>query len=904
MWFQWWRRRQPAGFPGVRPVQKTKPAGRQRCPLTLEVLEDRAVPTVTALSLSAEANPSSVTPMGASGTPALSSSGRFIAFQSNAVNLVRGEANPAGTFNIYVYDQVLRTTTLVSRDAGNPATTGNGDSTNPVISADGRFVVYQSAATNLISGFVNAAGMNNDNVFLYDSSKGTTTLVSHNNTSTSSLVSGDNASFGPVISSDGNFIAFVSNADNLATGGQVDANNVSDVFLFNNDGTIKDEGTINLVSRTSATGSPVHTGNGAATNPVINSDGSFVAFQSLATNLGSGLTLPSGTSQVFEYTRATQTNVLVSHDSSNASLGANAASTSATISGNGSLVAYQSAATDLVAGQNDKNGGNDVFLYNRSGATNALVSHSTAGTAVAANGISDQPFLSAGGTAVVFRSLATNLVAGQQETTGTTNVFLYNIPAGTNVLVSRAAGLTGTTADGISAGGVSSADGNTVVFTSTSTNLVGGITKQNSGATDIYVFNAVTGTMRLVSNAFGFTSLTGNGASDQPVISSDSTFIAFRSAASNLISGDLNGQPDVFGFVNHTDDLVAEIAGANQLLVNISNGSAFLPQIVVTLPAGGQYTAPLIGDFNGDGHQDIAVRDLNTGIWYVALSNGSGGFQAPSVWGQWVPGAVWANVQVGDFDGQGRSEIVGRYIPNGQWWVGQSTGSLFVPHLWTIWAVESPFLTWTDVMVGDLTGNGLDDIVGRVLQTGQWWAGISTGSSFLNFLWTTWNPGVTWVDVHIGDFTGNGKADIVGRTLDAAQWWMAVSTGNGFNNFLWAQWSNVVTWTNVVVGDFNGDGKLDIAGQVQGLGQWWVGMSTGSAFNSSLWASWSPTATWVNVQAADFNGDGFADLAGRNLATGDWMVGISNGSSLFNSSIWTTWNPSIAWTGVRHGAFV
>jgi FG-GAP-like repeat/WD40-like Beta Propeller Repeat len=898
MLFQWWRR-QPAGLLAARPVRKNK-ASRQRYQLALEILEDRAVPAVTALSLSAEANPSSVTPTGASGNPALNSSGRFIAFQSNAINLVRGEANPGNTVNIYLYDQVLRTTTLVSSDAGNPATVGNGDSTNPLISADGRFVVYQSAATDLISGFVNAAGLNNNNVFLYDRSTATTTLVSHNNGSTTSLVSGDNTSFGPVISSDGNFIAFVSLADNLATGGQADTNNADDVLLFN-----RNDGSINLVSRTSAAGSPVNAANGASTNPVVSSDGSFVAFQSVATNLGSGLTLPSGTSQMFEYTRSTQTNVLVSHASASASQGANAASTNPSISGNGSLVAYQSAATNLVAGQNDNNGGNDVFLYSRSGATNALISHSTAGSAVAANGISDQPFLSASGTALVYRSQATNLVGGQQETTGATNVFLYNVAAGTNVLVSRSAASAVITGDASSSSPVLSADGNTVVFASAASNLVGGITKQDGSASDIYVYNAVIGNMRLVTNAFGFTSLTGNGASDQPVISSDGTFIAFRSAASNLISGDLNGQPDVFGSVNHTDSLVAEIVADNHVLVNISNGSSFLPLANAgTLPVGGNYTAPLIGDFNGDGHQDIAVRDLKTGIWYVILSNGSGGFQAPAVWGQWVPGAVWANVQVGDFDGNGRSEIAGRYLPNGQWWVGQSTGSLFVPHLWTTWAIDSPTLTWTDVLVGDLTGDGLDDIVGRVLQTGQWWTGVSSGSSFLNFLWTTWNPGVTWADVHIGDFTGNGKADIVGRTLDSAQWWMAVSTGKSFNNALWTQWSNVVTWSNVVVGDFNGDGKLDIAGQVQGAGQWWVAMSTGNTFNNSLWATWPPTATWLNVQAADFNGDGFADLAGRNAATGDWMVGISNGSSLFNSSIWTTWNPTIFWTGVTHGAFV
>jgi FG-GAP repeat len=61
-------------------------------------------------------------------------------------------------------------------------------------------------------------------------------------------------------------------------------------------------------------------------------------------------------------------------------------------------------------------------------------------------------------------------------------------------------------------------------------------------------------------------------------------------------------------------------------------------------------------------------------------------------------------------------------------------------------------VTWVDVQVGDFNGDGKADIVGRVQQSGQWWAGISNGSFFNNSLWATWNPNVTWVDVHTGDF--------------------------------------------------------------------------------------------------------------------------------------------------------
>jgi hypothetical protein len=56
------------------------------------------------------------------------------------------------------------------------------------------------------------------------------------------------------------------------------------------------------------------------------------------------------------------------------------------------------------------------------------------------------------------------------------------------------------------------------------------------------------------------------------------------------------------------------------------------------------------------------------------------------------------------------------------------------------------------VQVGDFNGDGLSDITGRVQQNGQWWTGISTNSSFQTSLWAGWNPNVSWVDVHHGDY--------------------------------------------------------------------------------------------------------------------------------------------------------
>jgi hypothetical protein len=210
-----------------------------------------------------------------------------------------------------------------------------------------------------------------------------------------------------------------------------------------------------------------------------------------------------------------------------------------------------------------------------------------------------------------------------------------------------------------------------------------------------------------------------------------------------------------------------------------------------------------------------------------------------------------------------KKDIVGRVSSTGQWWVGVSNGSTaFNTSLWATWRAT---VNWVDVVTGDFVGDGRTDIAGRDPNTGVWWVGVSNGSSFTTSPWTAWSTSVTWADVRVGDFNGDGKMDIAGRVLQTGQWWVAQSTGSSFTNSLWDQWSPMVTWVDVQVGNFNGainpltlDPIMSLAGRVKSAGTWWVGLSNGSSFNTTLWATWSTAVTWVDVQVGDFNGDGKA----------------------------------------------
>ena len=136
----------------------------------------------------------------------------------------------------------------------------------------------------------------------------------------------------------------------------------------------------------------------------------------------------------------------------------------------------------------------------------------------------------------------------------------------------------------------------------------------------------------------------------------------------------------------------------------------------------------------------------------------------------------------------------------------------------TPWATWSTFATWVDVHVGDFNGDGKTDIVGRAsdvvgqgiqngpiptVENGQWYVGLSNGSNgFTTTLWDTWSTSVRWVDVQVGDFNGDGKSDITGRALQTGDWWTGLSNGSGFDTSKWATWSTSATWTGVHTGDF------------------------------------------------------------------------------------------------------
>jgi len=412
------------------------------------------------------------------------------------------------------------TTTRVS--VASDGTQGNSDSDSPSISGDGRYVAYFSEASNLVSGDTN----NSKDIFVYDRQLNTTRRISVASNGTQ----GNYSSYSPSISGDGRYVAYFSEASNLVSG---DTHNSSDIFVYDTQ--------LNTTRRLSVASNGTQ-GNYGSYSPSISGDGRYVAYQSDASNLVSGDT--NNSSDIFVYDTQLNTTRRVSV-ASNGTQGNNYSS-SPSISGDGRYVAYSSSASNLVSG--DTNNSSDIFVYDRQLNTTRRVS--VASNSTQGNSSSSSPSISGDGRYVAYNSYARNLVSG--ETNYFVDIFVYDTQLNTTRRVSVASD--GTQGNNSSYYPSISGDGRYVAYNSSASNLVSGDTHNS---TDIFVYDTQLNTTRRVSVASDSTQ--GNGYSYSPSISGDGRYVAYKSYARNLVSGDTNNSTDIFvtNNLNLSKDVIA-----------------------------------------------------------------------------------------------------------------------------------------------------------------------------------------------------------------------------------------------------------------------------------------------------------------------------------------------------------
>jgi trimeric autotransporter adhesin len=378
-------------------------------------------------------------------SPSVSADGRYVVFESNADLL--GNGGSGGVSQVYMRDLATNEVSLVSSAAnGTPASLG---ASNGVVAGNGRYVLFVSDSPDLVAGDTNAG----QDLFLKDLQTGGITRVNTSSTGGQSALDPYTA-FDASISSDGRFVVFSSGANNLVAG---DTNGVSDIFLKDTQ-----SGLLTRVS-TSTAGNQANGGSLAAQ---ISADGRFVVFTSAATNLNG----QDGDGYIDVYVKNLQTGELtcVSHDAAGQSRPYDSLSPS--ISADGRYVAFESASTLLNDGQD---GWGSVYVRDLETGTLSRVTGSSGQADLQTISIS------ADGRYVVFASQASLTAA---DTNSHQDIYVKDTQTGLVALVSQAAD--GAASSDWNVMARISQDGSTIVFRGDGDNLVGGDGNQTA---DVFV---------------------------------------------------------------------------------------------------------------------------------------------------------------------------------------------------------------------------------------------------------------------------------------------------------------------------------------------------------------------------------------------------------------------------------
>ncbi len=618
---------------------------------------------------------------GISDYSSISGDGRYVAFQSAATNLVDGDTNGCG--DVFVRDRNTNTTTRVSVSSGGAQ--ADGDSGLPSISSDGRYVAFDSSATNLVTGDTNGVL----DVFVRDRNTNTTTRVSLSS-------AGDEAngiSLSPSICADGRYVAFVSSATNLVDG---DTNGNSDIFVR--------DSTLNTTTRINVSSAGAQATGGYSDGPSISGDGRYVAFESVASNLVDGDTNAGTDIFVRDCTLNTTTRVSVSSAGAQAE-GGDTASTDSYISGDGRYVAFESGQTNLV--DDDTNGRSDIFVRDRDLSTTTRVSLSSAGDE--GNGSSRFPSISNDGRYVAFASGANNFVA--VDINGDFDIFVRDRTTNTTTRVSIDSA--GVQADGYSEYPFISGDGRYVAFQSGATNLVDGDT---NGIADVFVTNKnylgiskdEIGVWR-GSTRYFYLDTNGDGKYTNPATERFGTFLTATQANDRPVAGDWDGDGS---------DEIGVWRGSTRYFYLDTNGDG-----KYTNPATERFGTfltsyvsgdmPVAGDWDGDGSDEIGVWRSSTRYFYLD-TNGDGKYTNPATerFGPFLS-ATQANDRpvAGDWDNDGVDEI-GVWRGSTRYFYLDTNGD----GKYTNPATErfGPFLSATQAndrpVAGDWDGDGVDEI--------------------------------------------------------------------------------------------------------------------------------------------------------------------------------------------------
>jgi hypothetical protein len=576
---------------------------------------------------------------------ALSTNGRFACFESSASDLIPNDTN--GVADVFVRDLQNNTAMLVS--VATNGAFGNGECRGSVMTPDGRYVAFISAANSLVPNDTN----NIPDVFVRDLQSGVTTLVSVGARSTNSLPLSSSES--PEITPDGRYIAYYSSATNLvpwaAHGGEIYVRDLvggTTIWASTNAHTFMGAGAFSYNHAISADGlyvvyeassnAPATTASrlgyifrhnvATATTDRVNTnafvppappeeintldispDGRFIAF------VGNTNGTAGTTSAIFRWDGLFGTTLLISGDMAG-NVPANSVCDSPKIDPTGQHIAFLSTAPNLAT--NAPVGGYHLYLRDTIANLTTLLDAATNGTISSTLSPAATPRMDENGDLIAFDSFDASFVAN--DLNHDIDVFVRDVSSSSNILISaHHPALVSDSPNGSSvlySRGIS-ADGRCFVFSSEGDNLVSGDT---NGFRDVFARDRVSGTNILVSVATNGSP--GGNLSYEGALSANGRFVVFTSSADNLVASDSNKREDVFvrDLVSNTTTLVS----INLSATASGNQGSHAPAI----SADGRYvtfrssaTDIASGSFSSE---NLFVRDMNSAVTYALTTSGVG----------------------------------------------------------------------------------------------------------------------------------------------------------------------------------------------------------------------------------------------------------------------------------------
>jgi len=568
----------------------------------------------------------------------ISPDGNWVVFTSAASNLVGDDFNDSE--DVFIKDVASGQIQRVSEGPGGLEASGfqTEPTAPPAVSADGRVVTFASDSSNLLG-----AGDRNgvSDVFVRDGA--TTTRVSV----TTGGGEADGASLRPAMSADGRHVVFESVASNLVPG---DTNGVVDIFLHD-----RGTGETRRISQPATGEQPF-----GARNPAISPNGRFVAFESR----GTFSNILAKELSVYRYDTTTGSFDLASRPQATPGSLPRAPSRpsySPSVADDGT-VAFVSRARNLTSvEETEPTNAHDVFVQRING---EVIKVSVNDHGEAADGHSYDPVITADGNRVAFATAATNLPVAGADANPDLDVYLRDLTA--NRIIPVSVGLNGGAPGGASTAPSINRDGSLVGFTSTAENLVPG---DSNVVADVFLGDPFTGGVTRVSQRPGLAPADGqgNGASHFTALG-DGLVVAFSSSASNLVDGDNNGAFDTF-----VHNLAQAPAPCDDCVVDPGTGPGGL--------AGGGYrfVAADGGIFsfgNAAFHGSMGATPLNRPIVAMAATPNNGGY-----WLVASDGGIFSFGNAGFFGSTGdvklNSPIVGMAATptgNGYWFVAADGG--------------------------------------------------------------------------------------------------------------------------------------------------------------------------------------------------------------------------------------